>query len=82
MATASFNRTYGVTFTTLLDTRGYPVSNAYRITNVPSLFLVEQDGRISMSVAGFDKAEMEKLAERFGVEVFFAADRVPAFRPG
>ena len=39
---------------TLLDKEdaGYPVSNAYGLTNVPSLFLVEPDGRISRSQIG------------------------------
>jgi peroxiredoxin len=86
-ATGEFNRAYGVTFTTLLDPGAagpgrYPASNAYRITNVPTLFLVEQDGRISQAFAAFDKAELEKLAGRFGVELFTADDRVPVFRPG
>jgi peroxiredoxin len=86
-ATAEFNRNYGITFTTLLDpfgeaSRRYPASNAYGIINVPTLFLVEQDGQISQSVSGFEKAALEKLGERFGVEVFTAADRVPLFQPG
>lgn len=83
-ATTEFNRRYGVTFTTLLDLREerYPASNAYRISNVPTLFLVEQDGQISQSVAGFEKAELERLGERFSVKVFNAGERVPVFQPG
>lgn len=81
-ATAKFNRTYGVTFTGLLDTKGYPVSNAYGITNVPTLFVVEQDGNISRAFAGFDQAEIQRLAARAGVEVFTATDRVPLYQPG
>jgi peroxiredoxin len=83
-ATAQFNRRFGITFTTLLDGREerYPASNAYGITNVPTLFLVEQDGRVSQSVAGFEKAEMLKLGERFGVQVFDSGERVPVFQPG
>ena len=82
-ATTSFNQTYGVTFTTLLDDpRGYPVSNAYKITNVPTLYLVEPDGSISISAAAFDKGVMEMLGERFGVKIFTSTDRVPVFRPG
>jgi len=83
-ASAEFNRIYDITFPTLLDPReeGYRVSNAYQITNVPTLFLVEQDGRISQSVAGFDKAQLETLGQRFEVPVFDAGERVPVFRPG
>jgi peroxiredoxin len=86
-AAEQFNRNYGITFPTLLDPREegdlrYPASNAYGITNVPTLFLVEQDGRISQAVVGFDKAVMEALGERFGVAIFTAGERIPVFRPG
>jgi peroxiredoxin len=83
-ATTQFNRRFGITFTTLLDAREerYPASNAYGITNVPTLFLVEQDGRISQSFAAFEKAEMMKLGERCGVQVFNSGERVPVFQPG
>ena len=43
--TAAFLRQYGVSFPVLLDDpMGYPVSNAYGITNVPTLFYIGQDG--------------------------------------
>ncbi len=79
-----FHRRFGLTMTTLLDPREerYPASNAYGIANVPTLFLVEQDGRISESWAGFEKAPMERLGQRFGIELFTARDRVPVFQPG
>jgi peroxiredoxin len=77
-----FNQRCGVTFATLLDSRPYPVSNAYQITNVPSLFVVETDGRISFAVHGFNKAGLEKLGERFGVALFRENDHVPDLRPG
>jgi len=85
--TEEFRRRNKLTFTMLVDPREdgnmrYPASNAYGITNVPTLFLVEQDGRISQSFAGFEKAELEKLGERFGVRIFTPEDRVPVFRPG
>ena len=85
--TEEFRRRNKLTFTMLVDPREdgnmrYPASNAYGITNVPTLFLVEQDGRISQSFAGFEKGELEKLGERFGVQIFTLADRVPVFRPG
>jgi len=36
---AAFNKEFGVTFPVLLDdTRTYPVSNAYGLTNVPTVF--------------------------------------------
>src|ERR1700692_3302268 len=46
--TAAFLKEYGVTFPTLLDDpNGYAVSNAYGLTNVPSLFLIGQEGQIA-----------------------------------
>jgi peroxiredoxin len=82
--TASFNERYGVTFPTLLDRRadGYAASNAYGITNVPSLFLVEPDGQISMAGSGFVKRDIEALAARVGVAAFNPGERVPEFKPG
>ena len=86
-ASMEFNRNYGITFATLIDPHEpgvprYPASNAYAITNVPSLFLVEQDGSISQSVAGFEKAQLESLGQRFGVTIFGPSERVPVYQPG
>jgi peroxiredoxin len=83
-STKYFNHDFGVTFPTLLDTKqaGYPVSNAYRISSVPSLFLVEADGTVSWSSTGFVKADLEALATRFGVAMFRQDDDVPAWKAG
>jgi peroxiredoxin len=81
--TQNFNRRYGISLPVLLDPPGrYPVSNAFGITNVPSLFLIETDWRISQSFTGFDRAAMEEFGARFGVSLFTPADRVPVFQPG
>ncbi|MGE5486638.1 MAG: peroxiredoxin family protein [bacterium] len=82
-ATEAYNREYGATFTTLLDDpKNYAVSNAFRISMVPSLFLVEPDGRISLAQGGFSKAAIEAAGERVGTQPFRAEDRVPEMRPG
>ena len=82
--TQRFRARFGVTVPALLDDeeRGYPVSNAYRITNVPSLFLVEPDGRISLAVDGFSKADLEKIGARAETAIFRADEAIPAWRPG
>lgn len=79
-----FDRTFGIHLPALLDnaSAGYPVSNAFGIAFVPSLFLVERDRTISEVIIAFDKAGYEKLAARAGRPVFEAADRVPAYKPG
>jgi len=66
--TAAFAKDFGVTFPMLLDdARTYPVSNAYGLTNVPTVFWIAQDGEIEVSTVGWIKADFElinrKMAE-------------------
>jgi peroxiredoxin len=66
--TAAFNKEFGVTFPVLLDdTEAYPVSNAYGLTNVPSIFWIAQDSEIEVSSVGWSKADFtdinRKMAE-------------------
>ncbi len=83
-STLAFNQRFGVTFPTLLDQskESYPASNAFGISAVPSLFLVEPNGGISKAWAGFSKADMEALGERAGVQPFQPGDNVPAWKAG
>jgi peroxiredoxin len=83
--TAQFHKRFGLSMRTVLDRTqapAFPVSNAFGITHVPSLFLIEPDARISMRADGFNKAQLEELGERFGVAVFRSGDRVPVLQPG
>ena len=82
--TAEFARTFGVTFPVYLDdsAAGYRASNAFGITHVPSLFLVE-NGRIAEAFSGFSRSGLAGLAERFRAPAPFApGEQVPEFRPG
>jgi peroxiredoxin len=83
-STREFTDEFGVTFPILFDTAdsGYPASNAYGISHVPSAFLVEPDGVISWTMEGFDKKALETLGAKAGVATFTAHDRVPVFKPG
>jgi hypothetical protein len=69
---------------TLLDSEdeGYPASNAFGITHVPSLFLVEPDGTISLASEGFMKTDLEAIGARAGLPVFGAKESVPAWKAG
>ena len=82
--TASFNRHFGITFPMLLDTEasGFVASNAYGISSVPTLFLVERDGTISEVTEGWRKSEIERLGTRAGVNPFRPADSVPEAKAG
>jgi len=88
--TAAFAKEFGVTFPILLDdTSKYPVSNAYGLTNVPTVFWIDADGEIEISSVGWVKADFEqinrKMAE-FGkaapAAVFKAGEDVRDFRAG
>lgn len=83
-ATRGFRQRFGITFPTLLDQakEGYPVSNAYGIVSVPSLFMVEQDGEIANSSFGFSKKDFESLGHRAGVQTFHPEDNVPEWKAG
>ena len=82
-ASRGFQQRLGISLPTLIDVpRTWPASNAYQITSVPSLFLVETDGGISLASEGFDKKVLTNLGERFHIAPFHESDRVPDLRPG
>ncbi|HKD06371.1 MAG TPA: TlpA disulfide reductase family protein [Bryobacteraceae bacterium] len=83
VGTDQFRRRFGISLETVLDPGPvYRASKLYGISSVPSLFLVEGDGRISLASAGFSREDFESLGGRFGVEVFKPGENVPFFRPG
>jgi peroxiredoxin len=88
-ATQNFAKEYGLTFPMLLDENSYPVSNAYGLTNVPTIFLIDTDDTVKVSSMGFDKKDLEtiaaNLAERKKISLapLFRSDEVvPANKPG
>jgi peroxiredoxin len=82
--TSRFQKNLGLTLPILLDreSEDYPVSNGFGITHVPSLFLVEPDGVISVAATGFVKRDLEALGKRAGVETFLPEDSVPEWKAG
>jgi peroxiredoxin len=79
--TGAFAKEFGVTFPVLLDEpENYPVSNAYGLTNVPSIFWIAQDGEIELSSVGWVKADFEAFARKMAE----SAKTAPAilFKPG
>ncbi len=88
--TAAFLKEYGVTFPTLLDDpNGYAVSNAYGLTNVPSLFLIGQDGQIEITSVGWVKQEVEDINRKLAaarqtppLSIFQFGEDVRDFRAG
>jgi peroxiredoxin len=88
--TAAFTKEFGVTFSVLLDdTEKYPVSNAYGLTNVPTIFWIGQDGEIEVSSVGWVKAEFSEINGKMAdagktppAMVFKAGEDVRDFRAG
>jgi peroxiredoxin len=83
-STRSFNQRFSVHFPTLLDSskEGYPASNAFGISTVPSLFVVEKDGQIAKAFSGFSKRDLEAVGERAGVKPFRPDENVPEWKAG
>jgi peroxiredoxin len=88
--TRAFNKQFGVSFPVLLDPSGkYPVSNAYGLTNVPTFFLISQDGGIEFSSVSWSKADVEQLGRRLATisdmpvePVFKSGEKIPEYKPG
>lgn len=89
--TKEFAKEFGVTFPMALDEKkeGYPASNAYGLTMVPTIFLIEPGGEVRVSCMGFDKKDLESiaaaLAERKKIEpaaLFHSNESVPLNKPG
>src|SRR5713226_8911450 len=79
--TAAFVKEYGVTFPVLLDdTDTYPVSNAYGLTNVPTVFWVAGDGEIEISSVGWVKNDFEQINSK--IAEFAETVQAPVFQPG
>lgn len=83
-STLEFAERFGVKFPTLLDRskEDYPASNAFGISSVPSLFLLEKDGCVSSAFSGFSKRDLETLGQRAAVQIFGPGDNVPEWKAG
>jgi len=88
--TLAFMSDYDVRFPVVLDdTHQFPVSNAYGLTNVPTVFLIGRDGVIQASSVGWARREIEDinagLAQATAVarrKIFHPGEDVPEFRAG
>jgi len=89
-ATSKFAKEYSLSFPIVIDdSNGYVVSNAYGLTSVPTIFLIEDEGKVKVSSMGFDKKDLETIAKelaerkRLSLTPLFRPDEViPANKPG
>jgi peroxiredoxin len=81
--TREFKRQFGLNMPMLLDPEdAFPTSNAYGISTVPTMFLVEPDGSILRVIEGWVKREIEWLAAKAGVTPFRQGERVSDWKAG
>jgi peroxiredoxin len=87
--TEAFTRRYGVTFPVLLEEKDYAVSNAYGLTNVPTVFMISPAGEIDFSSVSWSKAEVQELSRSLAklnntapATIFQPGEQVPEFKPG
>jgi len=88
--TRRFAQEFGIKFPLLLDDEStFTASNQFGITNVPSIFLISQDGKILERSVGFAKGDLENMARaaaeatgKPATPLFRAGEVVPETKPG
>jgi hypothetical protein len=82
--TRAFHDHFGTRLPTLLDSEeaGFPVSNTFGISMVPSMFLVQPGGIIGRVIEGWRKSEIGWLGTLAGVDPFHGGDSVPEWKAG
>jgi peroxiredoxin len=88
-ATQKFASEFSPTLPIALDAKGYLTSNAYGLTSVPTIFLIDTDRSVKVTCMGFEKRGLEDiaaaLAERRKIaatSLFLPSESVPAHKPG
>ena len=88
--TVEFANKYGITFPVLLDdTKSFPVSNAYRLATVPSVFWISPEETVEIASIGWVRQDFEEIARKAAFKsggafkpVFQPAEQVADFRAG
>ena len=67
-----------------LEEEPYPLASRVGLGTVPTLFLVNREGRIEAVSEGFRRADLEAVADRLQVPppLFLPGDDAPPLRPG
>ncbi|MFP5317863.1 MAG: TlpA family protein disulfide reductase [Acidimicrobiia bacterium] len=79
----AYRERWGQRVPTLSESPPYLVSNAYRITSVPTIFLVGTDGNVQDTVAAWDRTGWNAVATALGAPpVSVEGDGLPSYRPG
>jgi len=92
-ATEAFNERLGVRTETVYDPEPWRASDAVGLESVPTLFLVDDTGRIRETVVGFQRRKLDELGDRAArragregshepVVLARPGEKVPELRPG
>jgi peroxiredoxin len=86
---ASFAKELGLTIPLAVDGESFPVSRAYDLIAVPTLYLIDRQGTIARGGAGFSKADMAEMAAGLADSVgaprptlWRESESIPEFKPG
>ena len=61
----------------------YAVSDAYGLTNVPTVFLIKPDGHVAHTMVSWSKSDVEEIARKLSISApFHAGEDVLEFKPG
>jgi thiol-disulfide isomerase/thioredoxin len=84
-----FSLTYEMSFPSAPDLPPYDVSNAYEISHVPTLVVVDADGVVADVVESWDREGLNRASQRLAalvggepILVSEPEDGLPEFRPG
>ena len=79
----SYAERHGQKVPTLSEAAPYPVSEAFGIDTVPTLFSIDEDGTVRDAVVSWDRDGWNRFAEAAGgTAVSAEGDGLPPFRPG
>jgi peroxiredoxin len=87
-ATQKFRDELGITMPTLLELAPYPISAAYGLETVPSIFVVDASHTIRFATYSFVKQDLLNLADTLAEKTvreqieLFGETEVPEIKPG
>jgi peroxiredoxin len=84
-----FAREFGSTMPMAADGDDWPVSREYDLVSVPTLYLLDGEGKVVRGFAGFQKAELMRVAEELAASVgapapviYREGEALPDLKPG
>jgi peroxiredoxin len=81
-STRNFVQQMGIRYAVELD-RGLKLSRAFDPQSVPTFYLLDENGAVTQSLTGFDKAGLNQLAQSLGhAAIAPANDGAPEWKPG